>query len=60
MDYLIEDCCDAFRVTVNAGWRIEGVHGRIGNLKFYPAHHITMGEGAHLDQMKLLEYVKVL
>ncbi len=41
--YLIEDCCDAFGATVN-GQQV-GTFGDIATLSFYPAHHITMGEG---------------
>jgi CDP-4-dehydro-6-deoxyglucose reductase, E1 len=41
--FLIEDCCDAFGATV--GGRHVGTFGDIGTLSFYPAHHITMGEG---------------
>lgn len=41
--YLIEDCCDALGATVNG--RYVGTIGDIGTLSFYPAHHITMGEG---------------
>lgn len=41
--WLIEDCCDAL------GARLHGKHvgtfGDIGTLSFYPAHHITTGEG---------------
>jgi CDP-6-deoxy-D-xylo-4-hexulose-3-dehydrase len=41
--YLIEDCCDAFGATVgDAG---VGTFGDLATLSFYPAHHITMGEG---------------
>ncbi len=40
---LIEDCCDALGATV--GGRHVGTFGDIGTLSFYPAHHITMGEG---------------
>jgi len=40
---LIEDCCDALGATV--GGRHVGTFGEIGTLSFYPAHHITMGEG---------------
>ncbi|HRD87284.1 MAG TPA: lipopolysaccharide biosynthesis protein RfbH [Accumulibacter sp.] len=41
--WLIEDCCDALGST----YRRQGVgsFGDIGTLSFYPAHHITMGEG---------------
>ena len=41
--YLIEDCCDAFGATV--GGQGVGTFGDVATLSFYPAHHITMGEG---------------
>ena len=41
--WLIEDCCDALGSTYR-GERV-GTFGDIGTLSFYPAHHITMGEG---------------
>lgn len=41
--WLIEDCCDALGSTYQ-GRRV-GTFGDIGTLSFYPAHHITMGEG---------------
>lgn len=41
--WLIEDCCDALGATFQ-GERV-GTFGDIGTLSFYPAHHITMGEG---------------
>ena len=41
--FLIEDCCDALGATLNG--RHVGTFGDIGTLSFYPAHHITMGEG---------------
>jgi CDP-6-deoxy-D-xylo-4-hexulose-3-dehydrase len=41
--WLIEDCCDALGSTYD-GKRV-GTFGDIGTLSFYPAHHITMGEG---------------
>jgi CDP-6-deoxy-D-xylo-4-hexulose-3-dehydrase len=41
--FLIEDCCDALGATI--GNRHVGTFGDIGTLSFYPAHHITMGEG---------------
>jgi len=40
---VIEDCCDALGATYN-GQNV-GTFGDIGTLSFYPAHHITMGEG---------------
>ena len=41
--WLVEDCCDALGSTYN-GQKV-GTFGDIGTLSFYPAHHITMGEG---------------
>lgn len=41
--WLIEDCCDALGATYHG--RTVGTFGDIGTLSFYPAHHITMGEG---------------
>ena len=41
--WLVEDCCDAL------GARYDGQHvgtfGHLATCSFYPAHHITMGEG---------------
>ncbi len=41
--YLIEDCCDA----VGAEYRGKkvGTFGDLATVSFYPAHHMTMGEG---------------
>ena len=41
--FLIEDCCDALGATYE-GQHV-GTFGDFGTLSFYPAHHITMGEG---------------
>ena len=41
--YLIEDCCDAFGAKING--KGVGNFGDLATLSFYPAHHITMGEG---------------
>ena len=41
--WLIEDCCDALGSTYKG--KMVGNFGDIGTLSFYPAHHITMGEG---------------
>ena len=41
--WLIEDCCDALGATYND--QLVGTFGDISTLSFYPAHHITMGEG---------------
>ena len=41
--WLIEDCCDALGSTYRG--QMVGTFGDIGTVSFYPAHHITMGEG---------------
>ena len=41
--WVIEDCCDALGATYDG--QMVGTFGDIGTLSFYPAHHITMGEG---------------
>lgn len=41
--WLIEDCCDALGSTYDG--KMAGTFGDIGTVSFYPAHHITMGEG---------------
>ena len=56
--WLIEDCCDA----VGAAYRERpvGAFGELATASFYPAHHITMGEGGAVltdrdDLKQLLE-----
>jgi len=41
--WLIEDCCDALGATYD-GKKV-GAFGDLATFSFYPAHHITMGEG---------------
>jgi len=41
--WLIEDNCDA--LGSRYGGKLTGTFGDIATLSFYPAHHITMGEG---------------
>ena len=41
--WLIEDCCDALGAKYND--QHVGIFGDIATCSFYPAHHITMGEG---------------
>ncbi len=54
--WLIEDCCDALGSTYQG--RMVGTFGDIGTLSFYPAHHITMGEGgAVFTQSPLLKRI---
>lgn len=54
--WLIEDCCDA--VGSHYAGRMTGTFGDIATFSFYPAHHITMGEGGCLAtndaQMKVI------
>jgi CDP-6-deoxy-D-xylo-4-hexulose-3-dehydrase len=40
---LIEDCCDALGSTL--GGRRVGSFGEVATYSFYPAHHMTTGEG---------------
>ena len=54
--WLVEDCCDA----LGSRYRDQnvGTFGDIGTLSFYPAHHITMGEGGAVftdnDELKII------
>jgi len=41
--WLVEDCCDALGAKFNG--KHVGTYGDIATCSFYPAHHITMGEG---------------
>jgi CDP-6-deoxy-D-xylo-4-hexulose-3-dehydrase len=54
--WLIEDSCDALGATYRG--QIVGTFGDIGTLSFYPAHHITMGEGGAVftnnDELKMI------
>jgi CDP-6-deoxy-D-xylo-4-hexulose-3-dehydrase len=56
--WLIEDCCDALGSTLDG--QLCGTFGDLATLSFYPAHHITMGEGGavfgrDLELMRLVE-----
>ena len=56
--WLIEDCCDALGSAYDG--KLVGTFGDIGTLSFYPAHHITMGEGGAVftnddDLKKIIE-----
>jgi len=58
---LVEDTCDAVGSTF--GGKFAGTFGQIGTTSFYPAHHMTMGEGgAVLTQdgqtLKILKSVR--
>ena len=54
--WLVEDCCDALGTTYKG--KLVGTFGDIGTLSFYPAHHITMGEGGAVftnnDELKMI------
>lgn len=54
--WLIEDCCDALGSTYRG--QTVGTFGDIATLSFYPAHHITMGEGGAVftnsDELKVI------
>ena len=41
--WVVEDCCDALGATYKG--QLVGSHGDLGTLSFYPAHHMTCGEG---------------
>jgi CDP-6-deoxy-D-xylo-4-hexulose-3-dehydrase len=41
--YVIEDACDALGSTYDE--QLVGTFGHLGTLSFYPAHHLTTGEG---------------
>jgi CDP-4-dehydro-6-deoxyglucose reductase, E1 len=51
--WLIEDNCDALGSTYRG--RLTGTFGDLSTVSFYPAHHITMGEGGAVltDRPKL-------
>jgi CDP-6-deoxy-D-xylo-4-hexulose-3-dehydrase len=44
--FVIEDACDAVGSKYNG--KLVGTFGDIGTVSFYPAHHMTMGEGGAL------------
>lgn len=56
--WLVEDCCDAVGATYNG--RAVGTFGALATTSFYPAHHITMGEGGAIltDKPKLKTLVE--
>ncbi|MCE1229464.1 MAG: lipopolysaccharide biosynthesis protein RfbH [Firmicutes bacterium] len=56
--WVVEDCCDALGSTFQG--KLVGTFGDIATLSFYPAHHITMGEGGavftrHLELKRIAE-----
>jgi CDP-6-deoxy-D-xylo-4-hexulose-3-dehydrase len=55
---IIEDCCDAIGSTIHG--RMVGRVGIMSTASFYPAHHITMGEGGAVltDSPKLKKIIE--
>jgi len=41
--WLVEDCCDALGASIEG--KHVGTFGALATCSFYPAHHMTMGEG---------------
>ena len=58
--WLIEDNCDALGSTYRG--RLTGTFGDLATVSFYPAHHITMGEGGCVvtDNLALARIVESL
>lgn len=60
--WLIEDNCDALgsTYTIDGRKKFTGTIGDIGTSSFYPAHHITMGEGGavYTDNPKLHKLIR--
>jgi CDP-6-deoxy-D-xylo-4-hexulose-3-dehydrase len=56
--WLVEDCCDAVGATYKN--RMVATFGDVATVSFYPAHHITMGEGGALltDKPKLKKIIE--
>ncbi len=56
--WLIEDCCDAVGATYQG--KMVGTFGELATVSFYPAHHLTMGEGGCvlMDQAHLKTLVE--
>jgi len=48
--WLVEDCCDALGATYDG--KPVGTFGDVATVSFYPAHHITMGEGGAVMTQK--------
>lgn len=56
--WLVEDCCDAVGALYDG--RMVATFGDVATVSFYPAHHITMGEGGALltDKPKLKKIIE--
>jgi len=55
---IVEDCCDSIGSTIHG--RMVGRAGVMSTYSFYPAHHITMGEGGAVltDSPKLKKIIE--
>lgn len=55
--FLIEDCCDALGAKIR--WERVGSFGHASTFSFFPAHHITTGEGGAVltDDGRLLKLI---
>lgn len=55
---IVEDCCDAIGSTIHG--RMVGRTGVLSTASFYPAHHMTMGEGGAVmtDSPKLKKIIE--
>lgn len=60
--WLVEDNCDALgsTYTIDGQEKFTGTIGDIGTSSFYPAHHMTMGEGGavYTDNPKLHKIIR--
>lgn len=58
--YLIEDTCDALGSRWNG--KLLGTFGHLATLSFYPAHHITLGEGGavYTDRPRLAKIARAV
>lgn len=52
--FLIEDCCDAVGSTYDG--QMVGTFGDLATVSFYPAHHMTMGEGGGVLTSNAIHY----
>jgi len=58
--FVIEDTCDALGSTYDG--KMCGTFGHLGTLSFYPAHHITLGEGGavYTNSRRLARLARVM
>lgn len=58
--FLLEDTCDALGSTFDG--KLVGTFGHFGTLSFYPAHHITTGEGGavYTNSLRLHRLARII